>query len=88
MEEKGARQNQKRNNEIDDQKFIIELGEEYWKKVLEWGTNRRLLSEMEISGIKMLVNMNKTGRIPGSKQAKTLRKTRERMISEGMPMQF
>ena len=32
--------------------------------------------------------MNVTGRIPSDKQAKVILKARERLIAEGMPMQF
>ncbi len=36
----------------------------------------------------LVINMGVTGRIPSVKQAKVVMKARERMISEGMPMQF
>lgn len=63
-------------------------GPEYWQKVLEWSSIRRLLSDMELSILKMVINMNVTGRIPSDKQAKVILKARERLIAEGMPMQF
>lgn len=63
-------------------------GKEYWQKVLEWGSTRRLLSDMELSIIKMVINMDVTGRIPSVKQAKVVIKARERLIADGMPLQF
>lgn len=87
-EEKEAKEERKVANEVDALKFIISSGQEYWKNVLEWSDSRRLLSDMEKSILKMIVNMNITGRIPSVKQAKVIIKARERLIAEGMPLQF
>ena len=87
-EAKGAKETQQRDNEVDVLKFIMKSGTGYWKNMMEWANKRRLLSEMEASILKMVINMNVTGRMPSVKQAKILMKARERMISEGMPMQF
>lgn len=84
-EEKAVR---KLVNEVDDLKEIMARGTDYWKKVLDWGLSRNLLSEKEISIIKMVINMNVTGRIPTDKQAKVVIFARKRMIKEGMPLQF
>ena len=43
---------------------------------------------MELSVIKMVINMEITGRIPSVKQAKLVIKARERLIADGMPLQF
>ena len=56
--------------------------------MLQWGIDRRLLSEKEISILKMTININMTGRIPTDKQAKVVMQSRERLIKEGMPLQF
>lgn len=42
--------------------------------MLEWGTSRRLLSDMEVSIIKMVINMDITNRIPSKKQAIVVKK--------------
>ena len=55
---------------------------------MEWGSSRILLSDMEKSLLKMAMNIGITGRIPSDKQVKAILKARERMISEGMPLQF
>ena len=88
VEEKEAKEERKVANEVDDLKFIIASGKEYWQKVMDWGVTRRLLSDMELSIIKMVINMEITGRVPSSKQAKVVIKTRERLIADGMPLQF
>lgn len=87
-EEKSAKEARKVENEVDALKYIMGAGKEYWEKVLEWGSTRKLLSDMESSIFKLVVNVEITGRIPSVKQAKIVLKTRERLISEGMPMQF
>ncbi|MBR6536087.1 MAG: AIPR family protein [Lachnospiraceae bacterium] len=87
-EEKEAKEERKVANEVDDLKFIMASGKEYWQKVMDWGVTRRLLSDMELSIIKMVINMEITGRIPSSKQAKVVIKARERLIVDGMPLQF
>lgn len=87
-EEKAAKESRKVENEVDTFKFILAAGKEYWKKVYQWGDDRRLLSDMEISILKLIINMSETGKIPSEKQAKVAIKTREKLISEGMPMQF
>lgn len=88
VEEKKAKEERKVADEIDDLKYIMAAGKEYWQKVMDWGVARRLLSDMELSIIKMVINMEITGRVPSSKQAKVVIKTRERLIAEGMPLQF
>ncbi len=87
-EEKEAKEERKIDSEVDALKYIMSAGREYWEKVYNWGTSRRLLSEMEISILKLVINIERTGRIPSVKQAKVVLKTRERLISEGMPMQI
>ena len=85
---KEEKNNRKIANEVDALKEIISRGTDYWKKVLEWGTSRHLLLDKEISIIKMVINMNITGRIPTDRQAKVVITARERLVKEGMPLQF
>jgi len=87
-EEKEAKAKQKISNEVDTMKFIFAAGTEYWQKVLDWGVSRGLLSDMERSILRMVINIQTTGRIPTDKQAQVVMRARDRMIMEGMPMQF
>ena len=87
-EEKTAKEERKVESEIDALKYIMGAGRGYWEQVYSWGKDRRLLSEMESSILKLVINIEVTGRIPSVKQAKIVLKTRERLISEGMPLQF
>ena len=87
-ENKEAKETRKVNNEVDSLKYIMGMGSAYWKKMLEWGKTRGLLTEMEKSILQLVINMEYTGRIPTAKQANKIISARERMISEGMPLQF
>lgn len=88
IEEKEEKSKRKLANEVDALKEIFARGSEYWNKMLQWGMERRLLSEKEISILKMIININMTGRIPTDKQAKVIMQSRDRLIKEGMPLQF
>ncbi len=85
---KEAKAMQKVANEVDILKFIMASGSDYWQKMLDWGNARGLLNDMEQSILRLVINMPKTGRIPSEKQAKVVMRARERMLSEGMPLQF
>lgn len=87
-EEKDAKVKQKISNEVDAMKFILAAGKDYWQQVLNWGVSRGLLSDMERSILRIVINIWVTGRTPSEKQAKVVIRARERMIAEGMPMQF
>lgn len=87
-EVKAAIQNRIIENEIDALKFIMSKGKSYWEKVYTWGTDRHLLSDMEQSILGLVINMERTGKLPSVKQAKVVIKARDRMISEGMPLEF
>ena len=85
---KEAKSMQKVANEVDTLKYIIAAGSEYWQQVLDWGNKRGLLTDMEQSILRLVINIPKTGRTPSDKQAKVVIRARERLISEGMPLQF
>lgn len=87
-ERKEQRQTQKIANEVNSLKEIYTRGPQYWSKVLEWGMSRRMLSEKEVSILKLSVNMFVTGRIISEKQAQVVISARKKLIENGMPMQF
>ena len=87
-EKKENKQAQKLANEVNALNEIFARGAQYWKTVLDWGFSRRLLSEKEISIIKLAINMFVTGRVISDKQAQIVIAARKRMIDNGMPMQF
>lgn len=87
-EKRENRQTQKLANEVNALKEIYTRGHQYWSKVLEWGLARRLLSEKEVSILRLSVNMFVTGRVISDKQAQVVISARKRLIENGMPMQF
>ncbi len=87
-EKKENKQTQKIANEVNALKEIYLRGPQYWSTVLEWGTSRGMLSEKEISIIRLSINMFSTGRIISDKQAQVVIAARKRLIGNGMPMQF
>lgn len=87
-EKKENKQTQKLANEVNALKEIYTRGAPYWKQVLEWGISGKVLSEKEISILKLSINMFVTGRIISEKQAQVVISARKRLIENGMPMQF
>lgn len=87
-EEKSAKKDRKLDSEVDNLKSVITAGEKYWNAVLSWGKERKLLTDPEISILRLAANIQITGRVPNTKQLKVILNVRERLISEGMPMQF
>jgi len=75
-------------NEVEDLKTVMALGSGYWQNILEWDKTRRMLSSMENDIIRVIINMDITGRVPSEKQIKVAMKARRRLIENGMPMQF
>ncbi len=87
-EKKDNVQTQKIANEINALNEIFARGAKYWNTVLEWGNSRKMLSEKEISIIRLSANMFTTGRVISEKQAQIVIEARKRLIENGMPMQF
>lgn len=85
-EDKKEKNNRKIQNEIDNVSYIIKVGGDYWIKAIEWGSKRKLLSDIELSLFKIAANIESTGRIPSDLQAKKIKSAHDRLIQEGMPI--
>lgn len=85
QEKSSAQKEQKVNNQISAEIELINLGADYWKRVLEFGRNDKLLSEMEDGLLMVAANFDRTGRIPSDKQAKLIMQIRNRLFDEGLP---
>lgn len=72
-------------NEIDIIKSIMNEGQEYWQKVIDWGNQRKLIYPTDLSLLKMARDIIITGKLPNDKQAKKIIIIRDRLIMEGMP---
>ncbi len=86
IEERNARADQKLKNEVDDFNFVLNAGRNYWKNVLEWGSDRKLLFPAEKDAMKACIDMYDDGRSLSERQIKIVMKVREKLLSEGMPI--
>ncbi len=79
--EKNAVKTQRVDNGIFDQKYILEKGAEYWKKVAQYGLTMSLLSpkEMSILGIACEIPM----KLPSEKQSKVMMEIEKKVIKGG-----
>lgn len=72
VEKEIAQKEQKVSNQVNAEIELINLGADYWQKVLDFGRNDRLLSEMEDGLLSVAASFEATGRIPSDKQAKLI----------------
>lgn len=79
-----AKKEQKVTNQVSAEIELVNLGADYWKKVLEFGRNDKLLSEMEDGLLSVAASFDTTGRIPSDKQAKLIMRIRNRLFDEGL----
>lgn len=84
VEKKEARAQRKIENTIDDQTMVLELGEEYWKKLEAWLRSHRLATEAEGRALKYAVKIS-SGFFPDDRQCKNLINLREKAVREGFP---
>lgn len=87
-EKKEQKHAQQIANEVNALKEIFARGAQYWKTVLDWGKTRKLLTDKDVSILTLTINMFVTGRVISDKQAQVVMATRNRLIENGMPMQF
>ena len=79
-----GKKDRKMQNELNAEIEVINLGVDYWKNVLQWGLERKLISPIEQSFLEVAINFEKTLRPPSSKQAKKILEIREKLYSEGL----
>ena len=78
-----AIQQQREDNAIQHQAYIVNKGSERWKQLAQWNLHARILSERELSIVKIASRMPLT--IPSDKQSRILVEAEKRAISEGFP---
>ena len=77
-----GKKNQKFVNAIAAQTEVIKLGQTYWEKLLAWGKEKKLFSEIDESFI-MSATKLKNGRIPSEKQSQRIINIRQKLLEEG-----
>ncbi|MBR6949612.1 MAG: AIPR family protein [Bacilli bacterium] len=88
QDEVAAKKDRKVDNELNSEIAVINYGDDYWKKVIQWADGKRLLTPMESDLLSLASRAVASGRIPSSKQAAIILQTREKLIEEGMPKEF
>lgn len=83
QEQSDAKKDRKTENQLNYEIEVVKLGTEYWKSVLEFGKNNRLLTPMEEDILKVATNLNY--KLPSSKQAKLILEIRNRLYENGLP---
>lgn len=79
-----ARQERKLDNEIDNMRFVFELGETYWKQMELWLRSHRIATAAESKALTYATKIS-SGFFPDERQSKSLMKLREKAIAEGFP---
>jgi len=81
---KEAREQRKIENTIDTQKEVLELGEDYWKRLDVWVKSHRLATEAELRALKYAARIS-AGYFPDERQCKNILNLRSKAIQEGFP---
>ncbi len=68
---------------INNQIQVVELGDSFWKKVLDYGERNKTLTSKDHSLIKIASQMTSTGRIPSESQSKLILGILENIKMEG-----
>lgn len=82
-EENDAKELQKVSNDVNAEMDIIEKGTEYWRKIMDWAEDRKLISSIDKDFLKIAVNVEYTGKIPSTKQTKRILLIRDKVLLEG-----
>lgn len=73
---------QKFINAVAAQTEIIQFGQSYWERLLTWGKNKKMLSNIEESFLMAATKLD-YGRIPSEKQSQRILNIQKRLIEEG-----
>ena len=79
-----ARKERRLDDEIDNMKFVFELGEKYWKQMELWLRSHRIATAAESKALTYATKIS-SGFFPDEKQSKSLMKLRGKAIAEGFP---
>lgn len=88
QEEMDSKKDRKLENQVNADVEVINLGQEYWKKVYDWGLEQKILTPFESDLLKIASTFMDTMKIPSSKQCNSILMIRDRLVLEGMPKKF
>ena len=81
-DERSGKKDQRLVSGIESQSEVVSYGQKYWERMLIWGKEKKLLSDIDISFIMSATKIN-LGRIPTDKQSQRILNIRARMLDEG-----
>jgi len=84
--EAGAVKEQREFNGIQAQTVVFQAGAKFWREVLMWGDNKKLLTEKE-TGV-LAVASQIPSKLPTDKQSLLIVETLERLQKEGCPFKI
>ena len=88
QDEQDSKKDRKLENQLNADIEVIQLGQDYWKKVYNWGVEQKTLSQFESDLLKIASSFGDTGKIPSSKQCASILGIRNKLIADGMPKKF
>lgn len=68
--EQSAKQERKIDNGIEDQRYVLGKGADYWRQIAKWGLDRKLFSEREMDIIRIACQIPQ--KIPSARQSRII----------------
>jgi len=84
-QEKKAKADQKILNGVEAQAAVLKASPEFWTKMRNYGVERSILSERDLSILKITSQVSQTGKMPTDKQCDVLLEAYARLQGEGFP---
>ena len=82
--ERAAKSTQRQDNKVSAMVAVAEYGVDGWRKLLQWGTDNRVLSSVDISFLKTPLTMEQ-GKFPSEKQCARILQVLEKAREESYP---
>jgi len=80
-EQRRGRREQNSVNQLETQVYVIKKGHKYWQRAIDWGNEKGLLNDVEISFLKAATRMN--WKLPTEKQCKRIAEIEDKLVEEG-----
>ncbi len=71
------------DNDLSIELKVVNIGANYWGELLDWGIKKNILTPMEQSVLRIAATIDKTGKIPTTKQCNLLLKIKDKAYDEG-----
>lgn len=71
------------DNDLSIELQVVNIGSSYWGALLDWGIKKNILTPMEQAVLKIAATIDKTGKIPSTRQCDLLLKVKNKAYDEG-----